>query len=222
MSSRLHLAAALVLLAGAGCDRIRGDGVLRVEPRSVGDGFHAVSVGSGVLATVAAGLAPSVTVSGDENVVSRLDTEVVGGVLEVRLAVDGYESVHPLRVVATLPLLDRVDATEQSRVSVSGVQAEAFAVRASDGAEVVLAGPGGATLSVELSGGDHGGATLDASGYRVSDGASVVVSSGARARIDSDGDVTGEISGASTLENDGSGACTGVSRDTAAVVTCAL
>jgi hypothetical protein len=131
-----------------------------------------------------------------------------------------YQSKHPVQVVASSPTFERVSATGASPVTVSGASAPTFTVEASDGSDVRLSGPGGARLVVTLSGGQHGGARLEAVAYPAA-AASVALSGGASARVAASGAIDGTAQGAGTrLENAGAGTCAAVTASDGAEVAC--
>jgi hypothetical protein len=121
------------------------------------------------------------------------------------------------RRVVSVPVLRFLAATDACYATIAGAAAEIMAIEAADGADVRLGGTGGVQLSVRLTGGQRGGAHLDARGYRVED-ATVELSGGGRAELDVDERVSGTVSGAgSALENVGGGACEVIATDGATV-----
>jgi hypothetical protein len=197
---------ALTLLLG--CDPyVQGNGVFREQSRNVGE-FHGVSVVDGLVATVHAGaVARSVVVSGDENVLQYVETQVgADGVLAVGMTNHvPYDSVNPVRVAIQAPAVDLVRALAGAAVIGSDLGGESLTAEASDGGDVRIAGPGGALLRATLHGGERGGGHLDAREYAVQD-AVVDLSGGARAELDVSGAITGTARG-STIENGGGGSC---------------
>ena len=214
------LPALVVLLA---CDPyVKGNGVLREETRQVG-AFEGLRVEDGIQADVTAGIETQrVAVSGDENLLEHVQTSVRtdaahGQVLEVRTTLSSFDSTHPIRVVVSVPVLRFLAATDACYATIAGAAAETMSIDAADGADVRLAGPGGVQLSARLTGGQRGGAHLDARDYDVED-ATVELSGGARAELHVDERVSGTVSGAgSALENLGAGACEVVATDGATV-----
>lgn len=221
---------ALLALAGAltlaGCDPwVVGDGVYHEEARSL-PAFVGVSVQDGLEVEVTGSAASqSVKVSGDENVVPHVKTDVVneaglGQTLQVRTDVAHLDSTHPLRITVAVPVVSHVRAVEAASVEVSQAAAQSFDVHAGDGAEVQLTGPGGKHLAVTLWGGTKGGATLHGYGYVVSVDATVDLTDGAVAELHSDGPVSGTVKAGATLENAGDGSCTAVAASGGGAVNC--
>ncbi len=207
----LPLVALVPLFALAGCEPfVQGDGVYREDPRQVA-AFEGVSVHDAIQIQITAGAAQAVTITGDENVVQHIQTSVradplQGAVLDVQSTVRSFDSVNPIRAVISVPSLHYIAAVRAAPVTASAVAAPAFTVEASDGATVQLGGAGGGSITVQLSGGEHGGARLGAQAYPV-DTASVALSGGARADLAARLDVTGTATGASTVDNAGTATC---------------
>jgi hypothetical protein len=202
---------ALAALAALGCDPyVHGDGVYREQPRDAAP-FHAISLTDGLSATVTAGSSvQALTVSGDENVLQYVDTSVVNGVLVAKMNASGYDSTHPIRVVATVPAIDSLAAAAASTIVAKGVAAPNLAVDGADGSIVQVSGPGGGAsgaLQVGLRGGGHGGAHLDATGYPAHT-ASVELAGGSHAALAVDGTVSGTAADASVVTGAGSCAVT--------------
>ncbi len=224
-SARRAALAALAALSFAGCSPyVEGNGVYYEEHRAPNETFYGVHVQDGIQVTVTSGAGQQdVVVSGDANVVKDyVVTEVAtdqgsGPVLHVRLAANHppIDTTIPIRAVVQLGELRSAEADGNSRVSASGVATFLLSLEASGKSDVVVIGSGGGR--VELAVDD---ASIDAGAYPVSEGALVAVSSGGRAEIHSDGVVAGSVGAGSTLENFGSGACTGVSADASATVLC--
>jgi hypothetical protein len=200
---------------------VEGNGVLGEDRRAL-PAFGGLEISDGIQALVAAG-APeqSVVVKGDENVLEYVETLVEqraphGAVLIVRID-QQYQSTNALQVLVGSPAFAFVRAEDASPVTVSGAAAPVFTVEASDGSLVALAGAGGERLAVTLSGGQHGGARLDARGYPVAE-ADVSISAGASVALRASSSVEGTAAGAgSRVENEGDGACTVATTDGAQV-----
>lgn len=80
----LVVVATLALAAGpADAARITGSGVARTETRNVGD-YHAVGIGVHANVEVRQGESEGVTITGDDNIVSRVETVVDRGTLKIR------------------------------------------------------------------------------------------------------------------------------------------
>jgi hypothetical protein len=176
------LAPCLLALAACG-PTVVGNGVFAEETRDVA-AFSGISVQDGVLVEASAAASSQlVELSGDENVLEHVITEVTneagfGPTLVVRTDVERIESTHPLRVTVAATALDHVRAADGAVVGVTAVAAESLDVRARDGAVVTLSGAGGEALNLVLA----DGVALDARSY-VTNVATVDLSGGVVAAV---------------------------------------
>jgi hypothetical protein len=181
MPTRIMLAVLLTSLASgcglvaAGAGGVRGSGVIKEETRTVPE-FTGVEIGQAIRAEVTVGPEASVRISGDENLLPMVKTEVKDGRLVTSVEGPGIQTVQPLTVTITTPRLDFVGAGGASRVDVAAKGAKELTVRA-----------GGAS-TVRVKGIDSDAVALGASG------ASRVEASGRGKRLDL------EVSGASTVK----------------------
>jgi hypothetical protein len=199
------LLAALGLLAG--CEPyVEGNGRFRQETRSVA-AFEAVHVESGIAVDVLAGAAAqTLVVSGDENVLQYVETNVHDGVLTLRVT-ERFDSKNPLRAGISVPQLRSLAANDRATVTAIGViGVETFTVEAVDGAIVSLTGSGGTSLEARVVGGEHGASRLRAGEYPVAR-ASLQVAGGSTAVVDVSERVTGTAAGGSVVTVEGGGAC---------------
>lgn len=200
------LAPCLLALAGCG-PTVIGNGIFAEETRDVAT-FTGISVRDGIVVVASGGASSQlVELSGDENVLEHVITEVTneagfGPTLVVRSDVERIESTHPLRVSVAAPSLDHLRATDGAVVSSTSAAADRFDVRASGGAVLTLSGAGGEDLDLELS----DGVVLEARSYVVSR-ARVNLSGGVVAAVHVDDLITGTVADGSTLTNFGEGAC---------------
>lgn len=149
--------AAIILSAAiTGCGT-SGSGVAAEEKRIVPlfEALTASAAGSVIInidPDVAGASSIELTVSGDDNLISEVETFVVDGALEVRARHgQNLDPALPLRVVATVPDLSAVDASGTADVKVNGIDNGAFALEAKDSADVQLSGIT-TTLSIHSAG----------------------------------------------------------------------
>ena len=204
------------------------------ESRSVGE-FTGVHVGSGIQAKVETAASPSVVLRGEPDVLKHVLTEVKGGILQVvfdasnRAWADSAVSVTVkmsrasslgvsggAQMEAAVPATDafRVDSSGGSRLTLTtAITAKTFALAASGGSAINLAGVDSAEASFDLSGRARttvsgkadgvrvsisGGADLDAA--RLQAGSlDVDGSGGSRAAVRAGKSVTGSLSGGSRV-----------------------
>lgn len=167
--------------------------------------FQAIEVGGGAELTVRKGAQPTLVLSGEEAELNRYRTEVRDGVLRIQPTESGWGHHRPVKIVATLPSLQRL--------------------RASGGVEVVLeAGVPARDLTVDLSGGVHFQAAaldLDTLKLSASGGVEAVLGGKAgKAALDASGGVELDASALelSQLDLDASGGCNLKVRATESVV----
>jgi hypothetical protein len=140
--------AAVVMLAVSGCNvmgvvigpGIHGSGTLKEETRQTGE-FTGVDVGSALRAKVTVGPKTELIVSGDDNLVALVKTEVRNGHLVAR--VDSPMGIHtklPLTLTISTPRLDYVGAADASRLEVKGVEASKLQVKCSDASRAEISG----------------------------------------------------------------------------------
>ena len=135
-----------------GGDTIDGSGVSKTETRTVTD-FHRIAVDGCADLSVQVGGATSVAVTGDDNLVGFVTTEVRDGSLVIGMKSGSYSTHVNLRVAITTPGLDALSIRGSSDAEVSGIAGGSFSaeikgsgdVRASgkvDRLDAVIAGSG--------------------------------------------------------------------------------
>lgn len=130
-----------------------GSGDLVTESRSIGsfDGLD-VSEGINVNLLVDPGAVPSVSVTFDDNLLSKLVTEVRGGTLVIEF--DGSVSIlgSGRFVDVTVDSLDSIEVSGGADLNGFGTATD-YRLSASGGADVDLAGLDAANVEVDISGG---------------------------------------------------------------------
>lgn len=207
---------ALVALAGW-FNGVKGSGNIKDEVRDVGD-FSGVQIGHGFRANITIGPRTSVKVSGDDNLVPLIKTQVQDGDLVIEPA-DRSQSLRPtaeITISITTPKLQRIsasggssatsDGTTGARFRASGsggskvkvaVSSEQVSVNASGGSRVELAGKA-KTLTAHLS----GGASLRANDVPV-ESVEVHGSGGSRADVSASASLDASLSGGSKVRVSG-------------------
>ena len=143
------------LLFGAqGCETIEGSGRAASEQREV-PSFSHVLVRAGLRADVRPG-PQSVVVTGDDNIVPHVMTNVRGSVLTIEPELD-FDPVVPLSISVSAPELNGASLEAGGRLDVSELDAEAFSLELNAGGKIVASGRV-RHLDVSLS----AGGTLDA------------------------------------------------------------
>jgi hypothetical protein len=188
--------------AGAGDGAARGQAVgsgLIIEEQPALTGFSGVHVGFGVYADITVGPTELVKIRGDDNLLALLHWRVKDGVLSADRAAewDSFRPSEPLRLTVVTPRLTRLKVTGGSQANASGVESPGFALDASAGSEVTLSGSAG-QLVLEAS----GGSWVDLRDFPV-EGLDIDASGGSHVRANVSGQVTGQLSGGSSLTCDG-------------------
>ncbi len=119
-------------------DGIEGSGVIVNDAREVAP-FHGVRLDGVGRVELATAPEQGVVVEADDNVVARVHTEVVDGVLTIGLEPGSYHDVTLVIHVAA-PALDRVELDGAGKVEGSVGQVADLSVRLDGGGELILAG----------------------------------------------------------------------------------
>lgn len=149
---RIALLLSVVLLSACATAQTVGNGVAREETRELAD-FDSVRVSHGVRARVTVG-PKAVHVSGDENLVGLVRTEVVDGELVVRLKRNsGVRSTSRLLVTVSSPQLTRVEASGGAVLEAEVTGSDSFSAEANGGGIVSVRSVDTKKLKVEANGG---------------------------------------------------------------------
>jgi hypothetical protein len=187
------------LVAATGCwegmTGVKGSGNAKTEARKV-DGFSAVDVSGSVHVELAIAAQPSVEVSGDDNLVAMIDTQVHGDVLSI----GNHGNMRPV-----VPLVVRVSATRIAKVTASG--ATTVAVHGVHGDQLAITVEGAATLRGDgavhqLTVDTSGAGTLDLE-HLTAERASVKASGSGTVTIDVTQALDADVSGAGTVNYHG-------------------
>ncbi len=177
----------------AGCGLEVGSGRYAEEVRETA-AFKALELSNGLAAEVTVGAGPEVVVTGDDNLLAEVHTDVRGDTLFVEIPEHfGWSSNLGLVVKIVVPELEKVQVSGGGRLEVAGIDAASFTCIASGGSDVTLIG-GAAEFSVEASGGSQ----LRAAGF-ATDKADVTLSGGSGARVQISSELGATLSGGSRL-----------------------
>jgi hypothetical protein len=233
----LMVLAAVVSAAGCslsiGLPTVTGSGVAKEESRKVG-AFSVVEVSGVVEATVTLGKEPALTLSGDDNLVPLIVTEVKGDRLVIRTKEGtNMRTKLPLRAAITATGLTAVEASGAATVKAPADGSSRFSAQTSGVAQITLGGLAAEELEIDSSGasrvtasgstralkvGLSGTSGLDASGLKA-ETASVNISGASSGTLRASKEVQGDVSGASNLTVLGAPAKKGVSTSGASGVT---
>jgi hypothetical protein len=174
----------------------KGSGTPKTETREVG-AFTAVKLVGSVRAEITAGTAQHVELSGDDNIVPLIRTEVT----DKRLVIEPKKSVQPkLELVAriAMPTLSAVSTSGSASVSVAGIANDSFDLHTSGSAKIVARGAA-KKLAINVS----GAATLDAKELDAQD-VTIDVSGSGELDVHASGVLDVHISGSATVRYYGS------------------
>lgn len=209
----------LLIVPGLGCHyalpALQGSGVKQEETREVGEFNGRVEVNSVIDATIRIGAKPSLHLSGDDNLVPLVTTTVRDGGLV--LAIKDNTSIKPnlpLKAEITIPKLEFLKASGAAVVNATANETERFDAHASGASRVTIDGIKASSVSLNADGASQltaDGATqkLDAAasgaaqlhaGKLAADSINVTLSGAARASLTANDEVSGDVSGASSLE----------------------
>ena len=157
------LLAALVLVVSVGCNfsfgpSLRGSGVAKTESREA-TGFSAIEVGNAIEVEATIGSATDLIVTGDDNILPHLKTEVVGDTLKI-YADTSYSSDLGIKVTVAVSDLKELSGSGASLIKLTGVTGEHFSLELSGASHCEFSGNTDA-INATLSGASH--ATLTGS-----------------------------------------------------------
>lgn len=189
-----------------GCEPLRGNGMVVENELTLSRDVLAIEVSDGVRATFYLGERQSVRLRGESNLLAELEVAVdARGTLRVEpRSSGGIMPMVPVRLLVSCERLDAVTARGGAQVEVLNAPGGNFAVDASEGARVTVAGPelaAGSTAvthSGELELTLRGGSEVDASALAAST-ARVDAEGGSRASVWAMSTVTGMLRGGSRL-----------------------
>ena len=134
---------------------VKGNGDVKSMKREIANATG-LSVSGSVYAEVRVGLAPSIEIIGDSNVLPLIRTEIVNsgnnneGTLKI-WSDDSYSINTPIRVIYTTPAISKIDVSGSGRLNVNGFTTGDLAVSKSGSGSVYLEGRIN-SLSLDVSG----------------------------------------------------------------------
>lgn len=191
----------VVLLAFAGCHGfgfgchgygVRGSGVTKDETRNPGN-FSAVDIGGAFDVEINNGASASVTLSGDDNLLKLIKTDVEGNTLHVYTK-KNISPKRKLKLVINVENIEKVDISGACDVKVHNIDADKFDMNVSGASKLFAAGKA-KDVSLDIS-----GAGKVSANELISKRASVEISGAAKADIYASEDLRAEISGVGSLD----------------------
>jgi Putative auto-transporter adhesin, head GIN domain len=137
-----HAVLAATLLTGCFGPRVVGSGKEVTQARQAAQ-FRRIEIRGSTDVVARVGAAAAITVSGDDNIVPHVRTEVRGDTLVIDLEDGSYSTRAPLRVTVSTPSLDGISISGSASAQASGVEAERFEARISGSGDMELKGSAG-------------------------------------------------------------------------------
>ncbi len=161
MIRRIPLLLPLLALVSSGCEiidaslnaeRIRGSGRVIQEKRDVG-GFDGVELSAVGELNISQGDRESLTIEAEDNILSRLRTDVEGGTLVIR--VDRGVSISPtttIRYTLAVKELAKLELSGSGRINTAPIKSHDFSVRLPGSGEIRLEDLTADALTASISG----------------------------------------------------------------------
>lgn len=133
-----HWTTLAILVVFIGCDGVRGSGTLKTETREIGS-FTEVEVSGAFVVHITQGDQPSLQLSGDDNLLELVSTELSG----TRLSVDTTESVRPelpLEVNIVMATLQELAVSGAAEVTIVDLRSETFTFDCSGACRAEISG----------------------------------------------------------------------------------
>lgn len=159
-----------------GGSKLQGSGVEKTEKREIGGSFTAIQISSSAKAIIKCQDKQSIEVSGDDNVVPLIVTEIKDNTLIIKPS-QSYKSNKPLQITIGVPNVEKLSVSSGAQAEVSNIKNEKIEVDISSGGNVSAQGD---TQQFEAS--VSSGANLKAKDLHASK-TKVDVSSGANADV---------------------------------------
>lgn len=137
----------------AGChkfhNRVAGSGKLHTEQRQLAS-FTSISTEGAFDLRIDCQKPQSLTITGDDNVLPLVSTEVSNSVLHIK-TLQGYSVAKPVALQISLPNLAAISASGAGNIEISGIKNESFVIDAS-GAPTIRAAGESTSLTIDASG----------------------------------------------------------------------
>ncbi len=150
---------AFLLVSCNNMSMLRGSGNVQTETREV-SAFEAVSICCGMHLVLRQAADVSLAIEADDNFLSAIESEVVGGELRVRyrntasFVINRFPS-HPVTVYVTMPTVEEVTVSGGGEMDAAALTTEEIAFSFSGGSRGNVTSLAAITLDITLSGGSH-------------------------------------------------------------------
>ena len=168
-------------------------GKLQTQQKNLSD-FTIINIQSGFQTQISQGESYSVSITADNNVISRIDVSQTGNTLTIGLQLASIFNIGTLKAQITMPDLQEIHLSSGANANVAGfVMAHDFSVSESGGSTIRVEGQANG-LSALCS----GGSDLQLSGLKV-DTATIIMSGGSIGNVNVSGRLDADLSGGSSL-----------------------
>ena len=229
------LLAGVALVTLAACGEVAGSGNVTSQARSVGS-FTELSVSGDWLVDISIGEPQAVTLTGDDNILEVIVTEVRGDRLHIerKAGITRIDPTTRLKAEITVPALTGIDTSGSVWVTATGpIRADDFQTHQSGSSKIVLSHLQAGSLQIDLSGSGSVEATGSAESVELRGSGSasfrlgglearrvdVDLSGSGGAELNVSESLTGNLSGSTQLRVTGSPAQLDVETSGAAKVT---
>lgn len=118
---------------------LKGSGKKNTISRDL-SGYQRIQVGIGAFdVNYKSGKSYSLTITGDDNIIPLINTEVTGGILKLSLT-RSYSSKIPITVSITSPELEAITVSGSSTVRLSSIHSSNFSIQSSGTADISASG----------------------------------------------------------------------------------
>jgi hypothetical protein len=173
----------------AGVPGLRGNGVVVTEERSIED-FQSVKISGAIRVEIQCATEPALTITGDENLLPLIQTQVVDGCLVIE-PTKGYSASHAIVVNASCFQVNRYEGSGATEGVISSIESDSFDADVSGASSLVVQSGNVRRMKISAS----GASTFDAPALEAY-----------QANVDSSGASTVIVNAIEDLHADASGA----------------
>jgi len=198
----LALLGTITALTSCGCQirlsdfgtgtQVKGNGVLVTEERLIED-YDSIEVQGVIQVEVSPGLEPSLTITGEENLLAILNTKTADGALVIG-ASEPYSSTKPIVIKTTCPNLIRYTGHGVTQATITGLESDRFEAQLNGTSTLLIQTGNVEFLKADISGVSN----LNAKGLRANK-ADVQASGTSHITLNVTEDLNAQASGASSI-----------------------
>lgn len=141
MKSKVIISFIILLIILSGCHRwqgIRGSGDIAEEYRSI-DSFEKIEISGAFTLNVVVGLSPQLKITGDDNLLKYVETDVRGN----RLVIETRKNINARRKIVidvSTPNLEALSASGANKINITDIDSRKFVLDISGANNAVLEG----------------------------------------------------------------------------------